>query len=38
MARAGFHFYVSPNGVWLTDSVPYHFVDEPDTSRERSPP
>ena len=31
MARAGFAFYVSANGVWLTDSVPYDYVDEPDT-------
>lgn len=29
MARAGFRFYVSANGVWLTDTVPYRFVDEP---------
>jgi putative RNA 2'-phosphotransferase len=29
MARAGFTFYRSANGVWLTDSVPYFYVDEP---------
>lgn len=28
MARAGFTFYRSENGVWLTDHVPYRFVDE----------
>lgn len=32
MARAGFTFQVSANGVWLTETVPYRFVDEPDGS------
>ena len=32
MARAGFTFYVAANGVWLTDAVPYRYVDEPDAS------
>lgn len=30
MAHAGFAFFLSTNGVWLTDWVPYQFVDEPD--------
>jgi putative RNA 2'-phosphotransferase len=30
MARAGFAFYVSANGVWLTESVPPRYIDEPD--------
>lgn len=29
MARAGFLFFLSANGVWLTETVPYHYVDEP---------
>jgi putative RNA 2'-phosphotransferase len=29
MARAGFAFYLSANGVWLTEAVPYEYVDEP---------
>lgn len=28
MARAGFTFFRSENGVWLTDAVPYRYVDE----------
>jgi putative RNA 2'-phosphotransferase len=30
MARGGFAFYLSANGVWLTDAVPYKYVEEPD--------
>ncbi len=30
MARAGFTFYRSANGVWLTDAVPYRYLVEPD--------
>jgi putative RNA 2'-phosphotransferase len=33
MAREGVRFYVSANGVWLTDAVPYEYIDEPDRSR-----
>jgi putative RNA 2'-phosphotransferase len=29
MARAGFAFYLSANGVWLTEAVPYRYIDEP---------
>jgi len=29
MARGGALFYVSANGVWLTDAVPHEFLDEP---------
>jgi putative RNA 2'-phosphotransferase len=32
MARAGFTFYVSENGVWLTEAVPYRYLREPDSS------
>jgi putative RNA 2'-phosphotransferase len=28
MSRAGFTFFRSANGVWLTDAVPYRYVDE----------
>jgi putative RNA 2'-phosphotransferase len=31
MARDGFPFYLSANGVWLTDHVPVRYVDEPST-------
>jgi putative RNA 2'-phosphotransferase len=34
MARAGFAFYLSANGVWLTDAVPPRYVDETDSSTE----
>jgi len=27
--RAGFSFWVSDNGVWLTDTVPPRYIDEP---------
>lgn len=30
MARAGYLFFESANGVWLTDAVPYDFIEEPD--------
>lgn len=30
MARAGFRFWMSANGVWLVDNVPYRFVEELD--------
>lgn len=30
MAHAGFTFYRSANGVWLTDAVPYRYLMEPD--------
>jgi putative RNA 2'-phosphotransferase len=29
MAAAGHHFYVSVNGVWLTERVPVEFIDFP---------
>lgn len=29
MSRAGFCFYLSVNGVWLTESVPYRYIEEP---------
>lgn len=29
MARAGFLFFLSANGVWLTETVPYPYIDEP---------
>lgn len=29
MARAGFLFFLSANGVWLTETVPYAYMDEP---------
>lgn len=29
MVRAGFNFWVSDNGVWLTDTVPFRYIDEP---------
>lgn len=29
MARAGFLFFLSANGVWLTETVPYLYIDEP---------
>jgi putative RNA 2'-phosphotransferase len=29
MAAAGHPFWVSSNGVWLTDAVPPEFVTEP---------
>lgn len=32
MARAGFSFYLSANGVWLTDAVPYTYLVAPDTA------
>lgn len=32
MRRAGHVFFVSANGVWLTDSVPAEFVNVPDGS------
>ena len=28
MHRAGFEFFVTENGVWLTDSVPAEFIEE----------
>ena len=28
MAKAGMDFYISENGVWLTDSVPYEYIME----------
>jgi putative RNA 2'-phosphotransferase len=27
MYQAGFKFYISENGVWLTDTVPQHFIE-----------
>jgi putative RNA 2'-phosphotransferase len=35
MARAGFTFYISANGVWLTDAVPYRYIDEPAAGEQR---
>jgi putative RNA 2'-phosphotransferase len=35
MARAGVEFFVSANGVWLTDSVPYSYIDETDAPEAR---
>lgn len=35
MARAGFTFYLSANGVWLTDAVPYTYLVAPDTAYQR---
>jgi putative RNA 2'-phosphotransferase len=29
MDRAGYQFYVSENGVWLTDTVPIQFINQP---------
>lgn len=29
MHRAGYDYFVSPNGVWLTDHVPPQFIDFP---------
>ncbi len=29
MVRAGYQFFQSTNGVWLTETVPYQFVEEP---------
>jgi len=29
MVRAGYLFYVSANGVWLTESVPVGFIEFP---------
>lgn len=40
MARAGFTFYRSDNGVWLTEAVPYRYVVEPnpvESSRTTAP-
>ncbi|MCL4263497.1 MAG: RNA 2'-phosphotransferase [Anaerolineae bacterium] len=31
MIAAGFPFFQSANGVWLTETVPYHYIDEPAT-------
>jgi putative RNA 2'-phosphotransferase len=31
MSRAGFAFYVSANGVWLTETVPYEYIEETDS-------
>jgi len=28
MARSGMTFYLSANGVWLTDTVPPHFIED----------
>jgi len=28
MFQSGFHFYLSENGVWLTEHVPIHFFNE----------
>ena len=35
MVRAGFIFYLSANGVWLTDAVPCMYLVEPDTPYQR---
>jgi len=35
MARAGFTFCVTTNGVWLTEAVPYRYIDEPDAGEQR---
>lgn len=35
MWRAGFGFYVSANGVWLTESVPSMYIEEPDSASQR---
>ena len=35
MVRAGFTFYLSANGVWLTDAVPYTYLREPSTAYQR---
>lgn len=32
MHEAGFEFYLSKNGVWLTDTVPAQFIQFPDVS------
>ena len=32
MHRAGFEFFVTENGVWLTDSVPAKFIEEDSSS------
>jgi putative RNA 2'-phosphotransferase len=32
MHAAGFHFYRSANGVWLTDEVPPHYISRVETS------
>ncbi|MEV7478699.1 RNA 2'-phosphotransferase [Streptomyces halstedii] len=37
MHRAGHLFHVSANGVWLTDSVPPHFLRLPSRAPRRSP-
>ena len=31
MWQAGYKFYLSENGVWLTEAVPAQFIDFPDT-------
>src|SRR5262245_8485662 len=33
MARDGLVFYISANGVWLADAVPYKYIDEPGPAR-----
>jgi putative RNA 2'-phosphotransferase len=32
MREAGFVFFVTPNGVWLTDAVPSAFISGPFTA------
>ena len=34
MQRVGFEFFVTPNGVWLTDHVPVEFIEFPQTGIE----
>jgi putative RNA 2'-phosphotransferase len=34
MVRAGISFYRSANGVWLAETVPYGYIDEPDNTSE----
>jgi len=29
MHTVGYVFYCSENGVWLTEAVPYEFIEEP---------
>lgn len=37
MVRAGFSFYISANGVWLTEAVPYEYLLEPDPGTHGQP-
>jgi putative RNA 2'-phosphotransferase len=30
MRAAGYEFYLSDNGVWLTDAVPAEFIELPE--------